>query len=110
MRDGSTFVHWATGGELIKIIHYDEKHSIIYLVLLARYSLIFILMNLEEIGLLIRKRRSSLGIDQRALSEFAGVSVHTVSNIEAGRGNPTVSTLKRVLDVLGLEIDVAVKK
>lgn len=60
--------------------------------------------------MLIRKRRVSLGIDQRTLSEICGVAVHTVSNIEAGNGNPTVATLERVLSALGMEIQVSVRQ
>jgi transcriptional regulator with XRE-family HTH domain len=67
-------------------------------------------MNTEDIGTLIRKRRNSLGIDQRALSEISGIAVHTLSNIEAGNGNPTVATLDRVLDALGMELSVQVKQ
>ena len=59
---------------------------------------------------LIKKRRTSLGIDQKSLSEIAGVAIHTLSNLEAGTGNPTVETLDRVLDVLGMEIRIGIKK
>jgi transcriptional regulator with XRE-family HTH domain len=61
-------------------------------------------MKAMELGRLIRKRRKSLRIDQLALSEIAGVSVHTLSNVEAGKGNPTVAVLERVLNVLGMEL------
>lgn len=67
-------------------------------------------MNTADIGALIRKRRGVLGIDQRTLSEIAGIAVHSLSNIEAGNGNPTVATLERVLHALGMELRVEVKK
>ncbi len=67
-------------------------------------------MNLKTMGELIRKRRASLQIDQHTLSEISGVAVHTVSNIEAGSGNPTVATLDRVLIALGMEIRIQVKE
>jgi len=51
-----------------------------------------------------------LQISQQTLSEVSGIAVHTLSNIEAGKGNPTVDTLNRVLDVLGMEIRVEVKE
>lgn len=50
-----------------------------------------------------------LNIDQRALSEIAGIAVHTLSNIEAGKGNPTVATLERVLNALGMELRIEIK-
>lgn len=67
-------------------------------------------MNLSNAGEVIKKRRVSLGLDQRALSEIAGIAVHTVSNIEVGKGNPTVETLDRLLNVLGLELRIQVKE
>ena len=73
----------------------------------------FIAMNsklpFEDSDLLVRRRRS-LGIDQRTLSQLSGVALHTLSNIESGKGNPTLATLRRILDVLGLEIVIQVKR
>jgi transcriptional regulator with XRE-family HTH domain len=66
-------------------------------------------MNTKEAGAVIRKRRDALGIDQRTLGEIAGIAVHTLSNIEAGKGNPTVATLERVLHALGMELQLHVK-
>ena len=67
-------------------------------------------MNTKEIGEVIRRRRDSLEVDQRTLSEISGIAVHTLSNIEAGVGNPTLATLNRVLDAVGMEIRVEVKQ
>ncbi|MBA4388089.1 MAG: transcriptional regulator [Verrucomicrobia bacterium] len=67
-------------------------------------------MNTDKRGEVIKKRRTSLNIDQRTLSEISGIAVHTLSNIEAGNGNPTVATLDRVLNALGLELCIRVKE
>jgi len=67
-------------------------------------------MKSDDIGCIIKKRRASLRIDQRTLSEISGIAVHTLSNIEARRGNPTVAVLGRVLDVLGMELRIHVKE
>jgi DNA-binding XRE family transcriptional regulator len=61
-------------------------------------------------GEIIKKRRTSLGLNQRALSELSQVAIHTLSNIEAGKGNPTVETLNRVLNVLGMEVQIGIKE
>ena len=66
-------------------------------------------MNAEQIGALIRRRRKSLGVDQNRLAELAGISTHTLSNIETGNGNPTLGSLNKVLEVLGLELSVQTK-
>lgn len=71
--------------------------------------LICILMNIKTIGELIKRRRVALQISQCTLGEIAGIAVHTLSNIEAGKGNPTLATLEPVLDALGLELLVRVK-
>ena len=67
-------------------------------------------MNTQGIGEVIRARREVLGIDQRTLSEISDVAVHTLSNIEAGNGNPTVKSLNKVLGALGLELRVDVQQ
>ena len=63
-------------------------------------------MNPSEIGQLIQKRRKLLGINQQAVCEIADVSLHTLSNIESGKGNPTAAVLLKVLETLGLEIEI----
>lgn len=70
--------------------------------------LVFIVMNVEEIGELIRRRRKALGIKQADAAELAGVAVHTLSNIESGAANPTIEVLTKILGVLGLELNIEV--
>ena len=69
----------------------------------------FIMMNISSIGEVIQKRRIFLKIDQKGLSELSGVAIHTISNIESGRGNPTVSILNKILVVLGMELQIKVE-
>lgn len=66
-------------------------------------------MNLREIGLLLRDRRKELDLDQKNLARLSGVSVHSLSDIEAGKGNPTLESLSKITDVMGLEICARVK-
>ncbi len=63
-------------------------------------------MNIEGIGHTIRERRKSLGINQTDAAELAEISVHTLSNIETGAGNPTIEVLLRVFQVLGLKLSI----
>ena len=65
-------------------------------------------MDVKQIGDAVRKRRSFLGIDQKALSELSGVSTHTLSNIESGKGNPTVDVVNKIITVLGMNLIVKV--
>jgi transcriptional regulator with XRE-family HTH domain len=52
----------------------------------------------QEIGQRLKEIRTRLGMSQRHLARVSGVANATISQIEAGRLNPTVSTLKKVLD------------
>ena len=65
-------------------------------------------MNTKEIGIAIKKRRVLLKVSQKSLSEISGISVHALSDIESGKGNPTVKSLNRILEALGLESHVGV--
>lgn len=58
----------------------------------------------------LKHRRMYLGISQQELAEMAEVGVATVKDIERGKGNPSLSTLEKLCDVLGLEIDLRLRQ
>lgn len=58
-------------------------------------------MDLREV---VKERRSVLGISQLDLAEMAGISLATVKDIERGAGNPSMKTVTKILEVLGLEM------
>ncbi len=66
-------------------------------------------MNLIEIGEEIKKRRNVLKITQPHLAEMAEISESTILRIEKGQANPTLEVLKKIADILGLEIKLEVK-
>ena len=66
-------------------------------------------MNNKKLGQLLKNRRNELSIYQIDLSEISGVALHTISDIESGKGNPTFTILSQILDVLGLDIKIKVK-
>ena len=63
-----------------------------------------------DIGTVIKERRTLLGISQQDLADFSGVGISTVKDLERGVGNPSMKTLKKILDVVGLEIVLQVKQ
>lgn len=67
-------------------------------------------MNKEEIGHIIQNRRNALSIKQEDLAEMTGITSKTIYLIESGNGNPSVDTLNKLLEILGLEIYVDIKK
>ena len=58
----------------------------------------------------LKERRMRLQISQSDLAEMAGVSLATVKDIERGKGNPSLQTTEKLLDVLGLEIVYRIRK
>lgn len=58
---------------------------------------------------LIRKQRELFGLTQAKLSFIAGVSLPTIQNIEAGRANPELETIQRLLQALGIETQFVVR-
>ena len=63
-----------------------------------------------EIGQNIQKRRDSLSLNQGDLAEMTGITSKTIYLVENGKGNPSVDTLKKILDVLGLDLFIDIKK
>lgn len=58
----------------------------------------------------LRDRREQLGVTQEQLAELAAVALRTVKELDSGKGNPTVSTLIKLADVLGMELKLEVRK
>jgi transcriptional regulator with XRE-family HTH domain len=58
----------------------------------------------------LKLRRITLQTTQETLSILSGVSLRTVKQFESGKGNPTLETLQKIADILGLEIKLEIKK
>jgi transcriptional regulator with XRE-family HTH domain len=67
-------------------------------------------MEANEMGQIIAKRRIDLKLDQQDLAEMSGITVKTLYLIEKGTGNPSFKTLNKVLNLLGLSIQLEIKK
>jgi transcriptional regulator with XRE-family HTH domain len=64
----------------------------------------------STIGKNIKKYRNKLGISQDVLSKRANLAFHTNAKIEAGATpNPTIETVKKIADALGVSIDDLMK-
>ena len=68
---------------------------------------IYCRMKLSEI---LRERRTLLRLTQTDLADITGLSVRTISDIEKGKGNPSLSSIEKVATVLGMDIIVVVKQ
>lgn len=63
-----------------------------------------------DISKAIKERRTLLGISQQDLSDFSGVGISTIKDLERGVGNPSLRTLIKILDVVGLEIILQIRQ
>ena len=64
-------------------------------------------MNISQI---IKDRRLQLELTQQDMADYTELSLRIIKSIEAGKGNPTFSTLSKIAEILGLEIIMQVKE
>ncbi|MHA8094230.1 helix-turn-helix domain-containing protein [Aquirufa lenticrescens] len=67
-------------------------------------------MHQQHIIETLKKRRIMLQVNQETLAMLSGVGLRTVKQFESGKGNPTLETIQKLADVLGLEMQLAIKK
>ena len=65
---------------------------------------------MNTIGQIIKMRRKELGLTQNTLALLSQVGINTIVSIERGSKSPSLETLTKVTDVLGLEIQLVIKK
>lgn len=75
--------------------------------LFLRKSLLYQTMELMDI---MKQRRETLSLTQQDLAEMSQVGLATIKDIERGKGNPALSTVKKILDVLGIEIEYRIRQ
>ena len=66
-------------------------------------------MHYSELITTIKDRREALQVTQETLAELSGIGLRTLKQFESGKGNPTLHTLQRIADVLGLEVSLKLK-
>lgn len=66
-------------------------------------------MHLNNIVETLKKRRIRLQVTQETLALLTGVSLRTIKQLEVGKGNPTLETIQKLADVLGLELQLTIK-
>ena len=66
-------------------------------------------MHYSKLADTIKARRASLQVTQEQLAEVCGVGLRTLKQFESGKGNPTISTLQKIADALGLEVCLSIK-
>ncbi len=59
---------------------------------------------------IMKQRREALSLTQQDLAEMSQVGLATIKDIERGKGNPALNTIKKILDVLGIEIEYRIRQ
>jgi transcriptional regulator with XRE-family HTH domain len=59
---------------------------------------------------IIKDRRVLLNIIQKDLADISSVSLWTNKAIEKANGNPSIDTLRKIADALGLELIMKVRE
>jgi transcriptional regulator with XRE-family HTH domain len=60
-----------------------------------------------ELGRQVRTLRELRGLSQRELAELMGTTQSAIARLEAGGSRPSISTLERVADALGVSLRVS---
>ena len=100
-----------------KLIIFYKKNNILYLFLRnldsfvnfvgkVQYN-ILLGMKIQEVMILQRK---ALGITQQDLADMSEVAISTIKKIESGKGNPSLSTVEKIMDVLGMEVKYEIRQ
>ena len=58
----------------------------------------------------IKTRRDNLDVTQDVLADLSGVGLRTLKQFESGKGNPTLETLNKLGNALGMELTFVVKE
>ena len=66
-------------------------------------------MHYTDLITAIKERREALQVTQETLAELSGVGLRTLKQFESGKGNPTLLTIQRIVDVLGMEVGLKLK-
>lgn len=67
-------------------------------------------MHLDKLIQVVKSRRESLQVTQELLADLSGVGLRTLKQFEGGKGNPTLNTLQKLADALGLEVALKIKE
>jgi len=73
------------------------------------YTLKGATMHFESIIQQLKARRVALQVTQVMLADLSGVSLRALKQFESGKGNPTLDTLSKLADALGMEVNLQVK-
>lgn len=100
-----------------KLIIFYKKNNILYLFLRNLDFLVnfagkvqyntLLGMKIQEV---MKLQRKALGITQQDLADMSEVAISTIKQIESGKGNPSLSTVEKIMDILGMEVKYEIRQ
>ena len=66
--------------------------------------------SIHKLGEKIKERREILHLLQSQLADLSGISVRTIQLIDQGKANPSLETLLKLSDPLGLNLELLLKQ
>ena len=64
-------------------------------------------MKIQEV---MKLQRKVLGITQQDLADMSEIAISTIKIIESGKGNPSLSTVEKIMDILGMEVKYEIRQ
>ncbi len=61
-------------------------------------------MDLTILGKVLKERRSEMGMNQDELSRKSNVAIKSIHSIERGKANPSIKTLNKLIEILGMDL------
>ena len=58
----------------------------------------------------MKLQRKALGITQQDLADMSEIAISTFKKIESGKGNPSLSTVEKIMDILGMEVKYEIRQ
>ena len=100
-----------------KLIIFYKKNNILYLFLRNLDFLVnfagkvqyntLLGMKIQEV---MKLQRKALGITQQDLADMSEIAISTIKQIESGKGNPSLSTVEKIMDILGMEVKYEIRQ
>jgi DNA-binding XRE family transcriptional regulator len=102
--------YFLTKSQLQPKVHYIAQINPNEAVKTQKCAIKSIIMHQQDIIETLKKRRITLQVNQETLAMLSGVGLRTVKQFESRKGNPTLETIQKLADVLGLEMQLTIKK
>lgn len=100
-----------------KLIIFYKKNNILYLFLRNLDFLVNFARKVQyntlrgmKIQEVMKLQRKALGITQQDLADMSEVAISTIKQIESGKGNPSLSTVEKIMDILGMEVKYEIRQ